>query len=385
VRFVFFSAQYLPSIGGIERYTRNLALALTRAGHHVTIVTSSRADAPDAETDEGVDIVRLDSWPLMGGRFPVPRPTRQFRAQMKKIWSRHIDLVLVNTRFWIMSVWAAWECHHRRLPAIVIEHGSGYLSMGTPLLNALSHVYEHAVARIVHHFVPRFYAVSKKGARWLRTFGLRAEGVLYNAVDISEIEEQARIGTWDARSAYDLEASTPLVVYVGRLIPEKGIRELLEAMTSVRQRCPDAHLLLAGEGPMYDELESLGQDGVIFVGALDHPQALSLLQQADIFCLPSYSEGFSTVVLEAVALETFIVTTPVGGTVELLDTDYGGLIPGHEPEVIADALIHGLTDPEWRSSAITSAKKRLESTFTWEKTAQEFVRVAQSCASDRNR
>ena len=376
MKFVFFSAQYLPSIGGIERYTRNLALALTRAGHHVTIVASGRPDAPERETDEGVDIVRLDSWPLMGGRFPVPRPTRKFRSAMRQIWGGHIDLVLINTRFWTMSVWAAWECRRRKLPAIVIEHGSDYLSMGTPLLNALSHVYEHVAARIVHHFVPRFYAVSKNGARWLTTFGITADGVLYNAVDIKEIEEQAQIGSWDARAAYELEPSTPLVVYVGRLIPEKGIRELLEAMVSVRQHCPDAQLLLAGEGPMYDELDALDQDGVIFVGALDHPKALSLLQQADIFCLPSYSEGFSTVVLEAVALETFIVTTPVGGTVELLDADYGGLIPSPDPGVIAEALIHGLTDPEWRSSAVGQAKTRLEQKFTWEKTAQELINVA---------
>ena len=384
MKFLFFSAQYLPSIGGIERYTRNLALALTHAGHHVTIVASRRPDAPDFEVDEGVDIIRLDSWPLMGGRFPVPRPTREFRATMKEIWSGHIDLVLVNTRFWIMSVWAAWECRRRKLPSIVIEHGSDYLSMGTPLLNAISHVYEHVAARIVHHFVPHFYAVSKNGAKWLTTFGITADGVLYNAVDIDEIEEQARIGLWDARATYGLESSTPLVVYVGRLIPEKGIRELLEAMATVRQSCPDAHLLLAGEGPMYDELESLRQDGVTFVGALDHPRALSLLQQADIFCMPSYSEGFSTVVLEAVALETFIVTTPVGGTVELLDPDYGGLIPSHDPSVVADALIHGLTDPEWRSTAIGQAKNRLESTFTWAKTAQDLIDVTKAMQTDRN-
>lgn len=376
MRFLFFSAQYLPSIGGIERYTRNLALALTRAGHHVTIVASGRSDAPERETDAGVDIVRVDSWPFMGGRFPVPRPTRKFRAAMKKIWSEPIDCAVINTRFWAMSVWAAWECRRRKLPAIVIEHGSDYLSMGTPLLNAASHVYEHVAARIVHHFVPHFYAVSKNGAKWLATFGITADGVLYNAVNICELEEQAMIGSWDARATYGLDASTPLIVHVGRLIPEKGIRELLEAMPAVRRHCPDAHLLLAGEGPMFDELETLSQEGVIFVGALDHPRALSLLQQADIFCLPSYSEGFSTVVLEAVALETFIVTTPVGGTVELLDADYGGLIPNPDPGVIADALVHGLTDPEWRSAAVKQAKKRLESTFTWEKTAQELINVA---------
>jgi len=377
MRFVFFSAQYLPSIGGVERYTHNLARALTRAGHHVTIVTSRFPGTPETETDEGVEVVRLDSWLLMGGRFPVPRPTRRSLRLMRDIWNQHIDLAVINTRFWAMSVWAAWQCHRRKVPAIVVEHGSGYLSLGTPLLDVASHVYEHVAGRVVHRFVPRFFAVSKKSADWLTTFGIEAEGVLYNAVDVAELEEQARIGRWDARAEYGIEESAPLVVYMGRLIPEKGIREMLEAMAAARRRCPDAHLLLAGEGPMLGELESADQDGVVLIGSLDHPKALSLLQQTDAFCMPSYSEGFSTVVLEAVGLETFIVTTPVGGTAELLEADYGGLVERPDPSLVADALIHGLTDPDWRTACVKQAKDRLESTFTWEKTAQRLIDAAE--------
>jgi len=373
VKFAFFSAQYLPTIGGIERYTRNLALALTRQGHHVTIIASEVPGAPQRETDEGVEVMRLPSWPIMAGRFPVPRPTREFRAMMADLWKQDIDLALINTRFWPMSVWAARACSRRKLPAIVVEHGSGYLSMGSPVLNVASHVYEHVVARLVRHYVPRFYAVSQNGARWLTTFGIQAAGVLYNAVDIAEIETKAALGQWDARSEYGLDTGAHLIVYVGRLIPEKGIREMLAAMKTVRERCPDAVLLLAGEGPMYQELENLEQDGVIFIGALDHPRAMSLLHQADVFCMPSYSEGFSTVVLEAVALKTFMVTTPVGGTTELLDADYGGLVDSPNPDVVAAALIRALTDPAWRSAAIQQAWDRLQSTFTWEKTAQELV------------
>lgn len=384
MKFAFFSAQYLPTIGGIERYTRNLALALTSQGHHVTIIASQLPGVPAREVDDGVEVMRLPSWPVMAGRFPVPRPAHESRAMLADLWESGVDFAMINTRFWPLSIWAARACHRRGVPAVVVEHGSGYLSLGNPVLNLASHVYEHLAARLVRHWVPQFCAVSKNSARWLATFGIKARGVLYNAVDVDEIESLARLGRWDARAECGLDDAARLVVYLGRLIPEKGIREMLQAMRTVREKCPDAVLLLAGEGPMLDELRSLDQDGVFFVGALDHAKALSLLQQADAFCMPSYSEGFSTVVLEAAALGTFIVTTPVGGTAELLDADYPGLVASPDPASVADVLIQALSDPDWCAAGVRQALAKVESTFTWEKTAQELIGVATAIQTHRN-
>lgn len=72
---LFFSAQYLPTVGGVERYTWNLALRTVRAGHRAVVVTSALPGLPDRETDlDGIEIIRLPVWPVMKGRFPVVRP-----------------------------------------------------------------------------------------------------------------------------------------------------------------------------------------------------------------------------------------------------------------------------------------------------------------------
>ncbi|MDY2695460.1 glycosyltransferase, partial [Gemmiger sp.] len=68
----FFSAQYLPTPGGVERYTWNLARRFTAAGHRALVVTAALPGLPARETDEyGIEIYRLPSFPVMGGRFPV--------------------------------------------------------------------------------------------------------------------------------------------------------------------------------------------------------------------------------------------------------------------------------------------------------------------------
>ena len=96
----FFSAQYLPTVGGVERYTYNLARRVVKAGHKALVVTSALPGLPDHETgDEGIEIIRLPVWPLMNGRFPVPRPGREFKRLAALLWGRRIDFCLINTRF----------------------------------------------------------------------------------------------------------------------------------------------------------------------------------------------------------------------------------------------------------------------------------------------
>ena len=96
--YCFFSAQYLPTMGGVERYTYELAKELIARGNRVTVVTSQTGSLAARETSkEGIEIWRLPSLSLMNGRFPVTLPTparRRLTAELKK---QRFDLVVINT------------------------------------------------------------------------------------------------------------------------------------------------------------------------------------------------------------------------------------------------------------------------------------------------
>ncbi|MDR0488167.1 MAG: glycosyltransferase family 4 protein [Propionibacteriaceae bacterium] len=377
MKFALFSAQYLPTIGGVERYTHYLAQALTHAGHEVTIIASQLPDTPISENEDAVKIVRVPSIPMLAGRYPLPRFNRNFRSLMKDIAVGNFDLALINTRFWALSLWAARACAKRGIPCIVLEHGSSYLTMGNYALNTIIRIYEHIAAWWMKRYASKFAAVSQQSASWLKTFAINDVEILYNAININQTVKQAAQGAWNVRDDFSIPASMKLIAFVGRLLPEKGIPELLEAMRVTQLTVPECVLIIAGEGPLHSQLEAHNQAGVIYVGGLTHERALSLLSQADIFCLPSHSEGFSTVVLEAGALGTFMVTTPVGGTPELiLSKEYGGILPAHNEQTIAELLIEALTNDRWRHSAANKTRARVESTFTWDQTAQALISIA---------
>ena len=133
----YFSAQYLPTVGGVERYTWNLARCTVAAGHRAIVVTSALPNLPEHEIDgDGIEIYRLPVWPVMNGRFPVIKPGARFHALTAQIWAQKPDFCVVQTRMYTQSVWAARAAKRRGIPMLVIDHSTGYMPMGNGLLGA---------------------------------------------------------------------------------------------------------------------------------------------------------------------------------------------------------------------------------------------------------
>ena len=182
--FCFFSAQYLPTVGGVERYTLNLAKRMVQAGHKAIVVTSALHGLPAHEQDaNSIEIYRLPVFPLMNGRFPFLKPCPAFFHTVKEVWAQKPDLCVVQTRMYSLSLYAALSARRRQIPAIVIEHSTGHMPMNQPILNAIGQLYEHLVCGAIRRSGAHFYGVSQAVCEWLRHFGVQAEGTLYNSVD----------------------------------------------------------------------------------------------------------------------------------------------------------------------------------------------------------
>ena len=131
MNFHIFSAQYLPTVGGVERYTNSLAKELIKKGHNVAVVTSSLAGMPCRETDcDGINIRRLPSVPFMRGRFPTVKPSKELNNFIKDFARDKPDFCVIQTRFYTLSLFAAWLCKKYNGPAIIIDHSTSHLMGG---------------------------------------------------------------------------------------------------------------------------------------------------------------------------------------------------------------------------------------------------------------
>lgn len=140
-----------------------------------------------------------------------------------------------------------------------------------------------------------------------------------------------------------------ILISVGRLVPNKGYLDLIEAFREVHRALPSTGLAIVGDGAMRDVMETrIAEDGlrdsVFLLG--ERSDIPRLLGAADVYVNASHMEGMSLSILEAMAAGLPIVATAVGDTTTLIRRDTGVLVPPHNPKALADTLCTLLTDPK---------------------------------------
>lgn len=198
--------------------------------------------------------------------------------------------------------------------------------------------------------------------------------VIYNAY----VPPNLAISKHEARKRLDLEGS--IVVTVGRLVPWKGIKLLIDVVNELTSSIPDLFLVVVGSGPQLRELaqraERIGlRDRVTFTGTVPHETVIQFLRAADLFVLNSAYEGLSHSILEAMAVGTPVAVTRSGGNPELIEHRVSGLlIDYNEKEQLSDAIMEILTNGDVASSLATNASDAL-SDFGLEQMIRDTVAV----------
>lgn len=369
--FCLFCANYLPNIGGVERYVYNLAKQLVNRGHEVTVVTSNVFGLLPHEIDEnGIEIFRMPCYNFMKGRYPILKRDSDFEKLDKLLCQKHFDLVVINARFYIHSLYAASFAQRNNIRCITVEHGSTHLSVDNKILDFFVAHVEHFVTMLLKKRCNEYYAVSQAAGKWSEHFGIKSSGTLYNAIDINAVEDAAEKEVLDYRKEYGISDTDTVITFTGRLLKIKGVYELLDAFKALNR--DGVYLFYAGDGPEMEQLKANANDKVVFLGQIDFDHVVSLLNASDIYCMPSVSEGMSTSVLEAIATETFVITTYNGGARELITSDeYGIITKGNTVEETKQALQKAL-DKDYRDIAVKKAYVKLIDGFTWQRTAEKL-------------
>ena len=169
----------------------------------------------------------------------------------------------------------------------------------------------------------------------------------------------------------------PEIVYLGWVIKTKGVEELLSAWDEVRKDYPDWKLRLIGpyDGEYVESLkERFSFEQVVLDGEQPHDEAMAALAKSSIFTLPSYTEGFPNVVLEAMALGKAVLATEVGAIPDMLG-DCGVVIPAKSVQGIVDGLKYLLEDETLRNNLGEKAREKLMREYTLEKVVEEYKRI----------
>ena len=173
----------------------------------------------------------------------------------------------------------------------------------------------------------------------------------------------------------DVVREKGLVLFLGRVNWKKGVDRLIDAV----QRVPNARLIVAGRS----EGETLvAGSRVTFAGEVLGEEKQELLSRADVLVLPSLSENFGNVVLEAMACATPVIVTPGVGLAADLRASGAGLVAEGDPASLALAIERVLSDAELRAEMGRRGRALVESRFTWARVAAEMESAYHSCSSE---
>ncbi|MEU9830632.1 glycosyltransferase [Streptosporangium sp. NPDC048047] len=307
--------------GGSEKLLAERLLATPPTGKRHTVVCTR------VPTDElvrrlraaGTEVVDLTAVPRPLRLLRLVRVVRDLRPDVVNNHSPLTASVLrVASRFWRPRPVLVSTVHNvrYRLPTLLADRATGWLDACTVAVSP-------QVAR----------AVTSWGSRDLRVrvHGAGVERQRRNALEAETI-----------RKEWDVPESAFLVVHVANLYPKKSHGTVVEAAAEVTGRDPRAVFLLAGTGPLHEQVvrmvARLGSDAVRFLGPV--ADAARLIAAADLLVLGSSHEGLPVVVMEAFAAGVPVVCTAVGGVPDLVDDGRNGLlVPPGDPHALAGGIL----------------------------------------------
>lgn len=373
-----FSAQYLPHLGGVERYTYNMAKKLYEKGNNVTIVTMNEIKKMKVDNEEGIRILRLPGIQLCDERMPIIRLGTEFVKWDKYLMQQQFDLIIIQTRYYPLSLYASKYAKKKNISAILIDHSTAHIEVGSRMIDPMIKVYEHIMCSLIKKSKCDFYGVSKACIEWLRHFGIEAKGVLYNSINIEDIESV--FVKEDLFKELNIPEDAKIILYAGRLVKEKGVKKLVDAMKGLEESYSQVYTVIAGDGELYEELKKKKNDKCILLGNVPHEKVIQLMKKAYIFCLPTdYPEGFPTSVLEAAACKLYVITTTAGGSKELIfNEDYGTILQTNQEYMcLKNAIENILLHPKKRKNAVENCYSEVMKRFSWDTVAEQIEKMCE--------
>lgn len=392
MHIVMLSWEYPPKIiGGVAPHVRDLSRALVRRGHRVTVLAGAHPESPPVADDEGVEVRRVRS------PFPVPP---EFVADVMQFNVALIEQALgtpdggksvdvVHCHDWLVAGAGRALKHIWGKPMVCTIHATEHGRNGG-LHNALQryiHGMEWRLAREASHVITCSSYMRDEVMRLFGVPGSRVD-VVPNGVDREEFRlPEDVVGPLLRLKRRMRAARQTLIFFMGRLVWEKGAQDLIDALPLVRERVGGARLIVAGDGPLKEELMRRAHvrgvaPYVYFPGFISGARRRQLLALADVAVFPSRYEPFGIVALEAMASRVPVVVGDTGGLAEVVRHGVNGLkaVPG-DPASIAQRIVQVLAIPHLARRLVERAYRDVERLYDWdaiaERTGVVYERVAE--------
>lgn len=381
------SWEYPPRvIGGISPHVFFLSKNLVESGVNVHVVTCDFPGAPSYEIIDGVEVHRIDSYKNPSPDFAswvylMNMNMQKEAARIAKKANKKIDVF--HAHDWLVATAGIGLKHVFRKPLLVTMHSTeigrrdGLHTQTEKMIHETEAWLTYEAWKVI---CCSNYMVSHVG--W--AFGLPEDKLMMipNGVNPQKNKSFDKENCQNIRNKFALPEEK-IVLYVGRLVYEKGVQILVNAAPKILEKV-NTKFIIVGNGYMKEQLSDIVRSmnlekKIIFSGFIDEKELLQLQKCADVSVVPSLFEPFGIVALEAMAAGSPVVVSDTGGLSEIVDHDLNGVkVYPNNPDSLAWGVVKTLLDDKYRDKISKNAYDKILEKYNWKKIALQTKKIYKS-------
>ena len=385
MKILMLTWEYPPRVvGGISKVVYDLSHKMVKEGNEVTVVTYRDGDnVKYYENDKGVEVYRVDNYMIRPNNFIdwIMQLNFNMITKTNEIINKNGKFDVIHAHDWLVAYSAKSIKESYNIPLISTIHAtesgrnSGIHDETQRYINDSEWMLTYESSEVI---VNSNYMKNEVQ----RLFGLPYDkiNVIPNGVNL-QLFSNVNID-YDFRRQYAMD-NEKIILYVGRLVYEKGIQNLIAAMPKVLDRYHDSKLIICGRGGMIDELREqvkyLGiENKVYFAGYCDSKKMQKMYKCADVAVFPSTYEPFGIVAIESMLSGTPTIVSDVGGLNEIIEHGVTGMKSyAGNANSIADSVLSLLFDPKLCANISQNAIKKVKENYNWSKITDSTYYVYQ--------
>lgn len=382
IKVLLVNALFHPFKGGVEKHLIELSRALVKKGVKVHVLTAKLEGTTAFEEFDGVKVHRIPCTEMrIPGLYPPPVILApDVYARVAELDAKEkFDLIHLQDRWYPDFSLSLAYAKNAGKPFVLTLHNARTVGIA-PHYTLLGGAFDSLFGKPVLENSDLIISVSKWAISDMGHYGIPASKMvcIHNGISPSEYKPSNE-RSQRFRKKHGFSKDAKIMLFVGRIIRQKGVEYVLEAMPSILKSAPQARLVIVGRGNRLEKLQarasSLHLEGKVrFEGFLSEEELKDALCACDAFVLPSLWEVLPVSILEAMACGKPIVASEVGGNAELVREGYNGyLVPKRNSKLLSEKLVKVLSNDKLAQRMGENSRKRAVKEFNWELIADKTI------------